>query len=71
MTGSLDYLSLIAWLPDLLFNGQCFESGVALVCHPTGRIVKVIRVDELKDEKRIRLSNRALLPGMVNAHSHA
>ena len=71
MTGSHDYLSLIAWLPDLLFNGQCFESGVALVCHPAGRIVKVIRVDELKDEKRIRLSNRALLPGMVNAHSHA
>ena len=63
--------SLIAWLPDLLYTGARFESGRALVCDPSGRIVKVPAVDELSGEKRIRLANRALLPGMVNAHSHA
>ncbi len=62
--------SLIAWLPELLYTGGRFERGQALVCD-SGIIVRLARVDELKDEKRIRLSNRAILPGMVNAHSHA
>ena len=63
--------SLIAWLPDLIFTGARFESGLALVCNPSGRIERLARIDELKDEKRISLPKRALLPGMVNAHSHA
>lgn len=63
--------ALIAWLPDLIFTGGRFEAGRALVCDSSGLIVKLARVDELKDEKRIRLTNRAMLPGMVNAHSHA
>lgn len=71
MAGNNGKDSLIAWLPDLLFTGGRFETGRALVCDSSGIIVKLTRVDELKDEKRIRLSNRAMLPGMVNAHSHA
>lgn len=63
--------SLIAWLPDLVLSGSKFESGRALVCDSSGAIVKLTGVNELRDEKRIRLTNRALLPGMVNAHSHA
>jgi formimidoylglutamate deiminase len=63
--------SLIAWLPDLIFRGGQFESGLALVCDSSGIIARLARVHELKDEKRILLSNRAMLPGMVNAHSHA
>jgi formimidoylglutamate deiminase len=63
--------SLIAWVPDLLYTGARFESGRALVCDTSGRIVKVAAVDELSGEKRIRLANRAMLPGMVNSHSHA
>ena len=63
--------SMIAWLPDLIFTNGRFESGLALVCNSFGVIQKVARIDELKDEKRVRLSNRAILPGMVNAHSHA
>jgi formimidoylglutamate deiminase len=62
---------LIAWLPDLIYAGGRFESGRALVCDAFGTIVGLARVEELRDEKRIRLANRALLPGMVNAHSHA
>ncbi len=63
--------SLIAWLPDLILTGERFQSGLALVCNSSGRIERLARVDELKDEKRIGLPKRALLPGMVNAHSHA
>jgi len=63
--------SSIAWLPDLIFTGRRFENGLALVCTSSGSILRLSPVDELKDEKRIRLSNRAMLPGMVNAHSHA
>src|SRR5713226_9288397 len=63
--------SLIAWLPDLLYTGGRFERGLALVCDASGRIVKITGAGELRDEKKVRLSNRAMLPGMINAHSHA
>ena len=63
--------ALIAWLPDLLYTTEGFERDLALVCDSTGCIVRLVRSNELKDEKRIRLRNRAMLPGMVNAHSHA
>src|SRR5712692_3712010 len=72
MTSEDKLHSLIAWLPDLIYLDGRFESGLALVCDASfGRIAKVARADELRDEKRIRLLNRAMLPGMVNAHSHA
>jgi formimidoylglutamate deiminase len=61
----------IAWLPDLLYVAGRFESDLALVCDASGIIARIARADELRDEKRVRLSRRALLPGMVNAHSHA
>src|SRR5439155_7494593 len=63
--------SLIAWLPELIFTGGKFESGLALLCDSSGIIVRLARADELKDEKKINLPNRALLPGMINSHSHA
>ena len=62
---------MIAWIPDLLYLNRRFKSGIALVCDEAGTIVKVARVDELRDEKRINLPRRVMLPGMVNAHSHA
>src|SRR5215813_9773174 len=63
--------TLIAWLPEDLFVDRGFESGLALVCDATGTIIKIDKADELSEEKRINLPRRALLPGMVNAHSHA
>ena len=63
--------ALIAWLPDLIFTGRRFEGGLALVCDASGTIVRLAHVNDLRDERRINLPNRALLPGMVNAHSHA
>jgi formimidoylglutamate deiminase len=62
---------MIAWIPDLLYINRRFESGVALVCDEAGTIVKIARAVELRDEKKINLPRRAVLPGMVNAHSHA
>ncbi|HEY0378091.1 MAG TPA: formimidoylglutamate deiminase [Pyrinomonadaceae bacterium] len=60
----------IAFLPDLIYTGGRFESGVALVCDEGGRIVRLTReVDDLGGT--VRLRNRAVLPGLVNAHSHA
>ncbi len=61
----------IAWLPNLLYVAGRFESDLALVCEVSGTIARIVRADELRDEKRVRLSRRAMLPGMVNAHSHA
>src|ERR1041385_7139151 len=63
--------SLIAWLPNLLYLGGKFEGGRAFVCEARGEIVNIPPIEKLRDEKRIRLANRALLPGMINAHSHA
>src|SRR5512132_3406049 len=62
---------LIAWLPDLLYSAGKFRRGLALVCDAAGNIAKLVGVDELRDEKRMRLSGRAMLPGMIKAHSHA
>jgi formimidoylglutamate deiminase len=71
MAATQNPVSLIAWLPDLIFTGERFESGLALVCDSHGTIVRLARVTELKEEKRINLPKRALLPGMINSHSHA
>jgi len=62
---------MIAWVPELLFVNGDFASGLALVCDAGGSIVKIVKAEKLIEEKRINLPRRALLPGMVNAHSHA
>jgi formimidoylglutamate deiminase len=58
-----------AWLPDLIYLDGRFESGRAIVCDDAGNIVRIAASEEVPDATR--LSGRALLPGMVNAHSHA
>ena len=62
---------MIAWLPEFLFVNRAFARGLALVCDETGTIVKIVGAQELTDEKKINLPRRALLPGMINSHSHA
>lgn len=56
-----------AWLPDLVYTNGRFTSDVALICDE--KIVRVCPAEEAIDP--IRLNNRALLPGLVNTHSHA
>jgi formimidoylglutamate deiminase len=60
----------VAYLPDLIYTGTTFESGVALVCGPDGNITKLARNVE-ESGKVVRLQGLAMLPGLVNAHSHA
>src|SRR5690349_3475162 len=56
----------------MLYAGGRFLRGHALVCDAAGRVVRVAREEELgKSAEVVRLRGRALLPGMVNAHSHA
>lgn len=58
-----------AWRPDLVYAGGSFLPDAALVCDHSARILNVSPVDNVKDA--ISLKNRALLPGLINAHSHA
>ncbi|HEX8560320.1 MAG TPA: formimidoylglutamate deiminase [Pyrinomonadaceae bacterium] len=61
-----------AFIPDLLYDGVRFRRGRALVCDAAGRVASVARADGLPEGvEAVRLAGRALLPGMVNAHSHA
>ena len=58
-----------AWLPDLIYVDGRFVSDCAILCNNSGNIVKIVESEQARDP--IRLNNRALLPGLVNAHSHA
>jgi len=59
-----------AWLPDLLYTDRGFVSDQAIVCDADGSIVSVLPEDKI-DCEIIRLPKKAILPGMINAHSHA
>jgi formimidoylglutamate deiminase len=61
-------MALRAFLPDLvLIDGQ-FRAGLAIVVE--GR--RIVSIGEPPpDAQRVRLANRAALPGLVNGHSHA
>ena len=58
------------WLPDLIYTRGAFESGVAMFVDESGRIKRFSR-DAADQEKALRLPGRAIVPGMVNVHSHA
>jgi formimidoylglutamate deiminase len=53
---------------DLTWTGSRFESGIQIAIGEDGRIAEVGALGRPADE---RLANRALLPGLVTAHSHA
>ena len=58
-----------AWLPDLIYSNGRFESERALVCDEDGKVVEIVEGDRVLNA--IRLKRRAILPGLINAHSHA
>jgi formimidoylglutamate deiminase len=59
----------IGWLADLTYYEGKFESELAVFADPAGIIQRISREsDDLKNA--VRLRNRALLPGLVNVHSH-
>ena len=56
-----------AWLPDYIYTDGRFQSGLAIVADQSGKIVEIAKgVANAK-----RLTGFAMLPGLVNAHSHA
>ena len=57
------------WIPDLLFYDNRFQTGLAVVCNADGTIIDVVDADRASGG--VRLAGRALLPGLINAHSHA
>jgi formimidoylglutamate deiminase len=58
------------WLPDCVYTGEKFESGLAFFVDALGRIVRFSR-EPADLAKARRLAGQAALPGMVNTHSHA
>jgi formimidoylglutamate deiminase len=58
------------WLPDLLYTEGRFESEVALFCDAAGRVTRLSRsAEDLRSARR--LPQRAILPGLINVHSHS
>lgn len=62
-------MSTQTWLPDLIYIDGRFQSDHALVCDEAGKVVQIVNADQAVNATPLR--NRALLPGMINAHSHA
>src|ERR1700737_2826159 len=58
-----------AWLPDLIYTAGRFQRDMALVCDNAGRVTRLASASEV--DSPTPLKNRALLPGLINAHSHA
>ncbi len=58
-----------AWLPDLLYRDGRFQSDLAIISNTAGKIVRIVPAHEV--DQPVRLKNRASLPGLINAHSHA
>jgi formimidoylglutamate deiminase len=58
------------WLPDCVYTGEKFESGLAFFADDLGRITRFSREPaDLAAAKR--LTGQAALPGLVNGHSCA
>lgn len=57
------------WLPDLIYTGDRFQANTAVVCDQAGQILRLTPANDAEDT--IPLNNRAILPGLINAHSHA
>ncbi len=58
------------WLPDCVYTGDRFESGLAFFADALGRITRFSREPADLAAAR-RLPGQAALPGLVNAHSHS
>ncbi|HUS10311.1 MAG TPA: formimidoylglutamate deiminase [Pyrinomonadaceae bacterium] len=57
------------WLPELIYDAGTFKTEIAVGSDEAGTIANVVSASEV--ENGIALKNRALLPGLINAHSHA
>lgn len=58
------------WLPDLIYTGGEFQSALAMFADRAGIITRFSREPSDLAQAQ-RLAGRAILPGLVNGHSHA
>ena len=58
------------WLADLIYTRSAFEADLAMFAGPDGKISRFSR-DSADAARAVRLPGRAIVPGLVNAHSHA
>ena len=59
------------YYPDLLYRDGSFVSGVGVLVDAGGEIESVGPADAGHAVKTVRLQGRAMLPGLVNGHSHS
>ena len=59
------------YLPDLLLSGDTFQSGLGLLVDQDGMILDICPPPQPEFANTVRLRGRAMLPGLVNAHSHS
>ncbi len=57
--------------PDYLYTGEGFVSNAGLLVDDEGRIAALGPAASLYADQSVTLAGKALLPGLVNAHSHS
>jgi formimidoylglutamate deiminase len=57
------------WLADLVYTNGRFNSKLAVACDDGGQLTGVAAAGDV--ERAVVLKDRAMLPGLINAHSHA
>lgn len=59
------------YLPDLIYAGDAFRSGEGLLVGDDGVILRIGSGLPTGGAAMVRMPGKALLPGLVNAHSHS
>jgi len=70
LTSHLIKTTPTTWLPELLYVDGEFRSNSAVTLNSSGQLDSIGAVNP-QISHVVRLKNKALLPGLVNAHSHA
>ena len=65
----MNHSNTTAWLPEVIFAEGRLRSNDTLLCDRSGKVIEITTLAETSQVTRLK--NRALLPGLVNAHSHA
>ncbi|MCU1268271.1 MAG: Formiminoglutamic iminohydrolase [Acidobacteria bacterium] len=60
---------MTSWLCDLTYTNRRFERATGIVCDEAGNVSRITSHGNNREDAP--LNNRAQLPGLVNAHSHA
>jgi formimidoylglutamate deiminase len=61
----------VFYKPDLLYIDDAFRAGAGLLVDDAGMIQAIVDASMVDGVKVVQLPGRALLPGLVNGHSHS